>query len=242
MSTRPNRVCIIATNRPWNNSLIDNLSERIDMHFKLISSPSELSLSKLLEINPQFIFFPHWSYKIEKDIYSNFECVIFHMTDLPFGRGGSPLQNLIVRGIYETQISAIQCIENMDAGSIYLKKPLSLYGSAEEIFLRASALIEDMVVEILENSPIPQPQKGEVTVFKRRKPEDGNLKNASTLNEVFDLIRMLDADCYPNAYIDFGSFKLEFSRASLKSNHLFADVKISLVNTPINEVKNDKNC
>jgi len=28
------------------------------------------------------------------------------MTDLPFGRGGSPFQNLIARGIYDTKIIA----------------------------------------------------------------------------------------------------------------------------------------
>ena len=56
------------------------------------------------------------------------------MTDLPFGRGGSPLQNLITRGISKTKISALRCNEEIDAGPIYLKRPLSLHGSAEEIY------------------------------------------------------------------------------------------------------------
>ena len=30
------------------------------------------------------------------------------MTDLPYGRGGSPLQNLIIRGFESTKISAIE--------------------------------------------------------------------------------------------------------------------------------------
>ena len=32
-----------------------------------------------------------------QEIHENYKCIIFHMTDLPFGRGGSPLQNLISR-------------------------------------------------------------------------------------------------------------------------------------------------
>ncbi len=55
----------------------------------------------------------------QKIFFFNFNCVVFHMTDLPFGRGGSPLQNLISRGIYKTKISAIKVVKEIDAGPIY---------------------------------------------------------------------------------------------------------------------------
>ena len=45
--------------------------------------------------------------------------------------------------------------------------------------------------------------------------------------EVFDRIRMLDADSYPPAFINIGQFKLEFSKASLKEESVIAEVKIS---------------
>ena len=69
------------------------------------------------------------------------------MTDLPFGRGGSPLQNLIERGIYETKLSALRCCKELDGGDIYLKRPLSLWGTAEEIYLRAAELTKEMMIE-----------------------------------------------------------------------------------------------
>lgn len=79
---------------------------------------------------------------------------MFHMTDLPYGRGGSPLQNLIVRGHKEIMISALRVEKGLDAGDIYMKKPLSLEGTAEEIFIRANDIIEDMIEElILKNTP-----------------------------------------------------------------------------------------
>jgi len=37
---------------------------------------------------------------------------------------------------------------------------------------------------------------------------------------------MLDAEGYPNAYIEFGDYILEFSRASLKHQRIHADVII----------------
>ena len=44
------------------------------------------------------------------------------MTDLPFGKGGSPLQNLIMRGYKHSKLSSIKCAEKIDSGPIYLKK------------------------------------------------------------------------------------------------------------------------
>lgn len=196
--------------------------------FVLVTNLEDLTVQKLAPLNPEFVFFPHWSHRIAPSIFEQFECVIFHMTDLPYGRGGSPLQNLIAQGIYETKISALRCMEEMDAGPIYLKKPFCLYGSAEEIFLRAAGVIEDMIVEMLEKLPEPLPQEGVPSVFKRRRPEEGNLAAAQSLDQAFDLIRMLDAEGYPSAFLKVGPFKIEFTRASRKTDQVVADVRISL--------------
>ena len=37
------------------------------------------SLEKLNEISPRYIFFPHWSYIIPKEIFDSFDCIIFHI-------------------------------------------------------------------------------------------------------------------------------------------------------------------
>jgi methionyl-tRNA formyltransferase len=163
-------------------------------------------------------------------VYDVFECIVFHMTDLPFGRGGSPLQNLIVRGIEITQLTALRCVERLDAGPVYLKRPLSTLGSAEEVLLRAAALIEEMIVEIADRAPQPLPQTGETVVFERRTPAQGDLSGAKSLTQVHDLIRMLDADGYPPAFIDIGSLRLEFSHASLRAGHVEAHVRITVRN------------
>lgn len=63
---------------------------------------------------------------LPKEIYESFECVVFHMTDLSLGKGGSPLQNLLVRGIYQTKISAIKVSAGMDTGDVYFKENLDI--------------------------------------------------------------------------------------------------------------------
>ena len=193
----------------------------------LIDKKEDLTYEKLITINPKYIFFPYWSYVIPKSIYEKFECVIFHMTDVPFGRGGSPLQNLVARGIYETKISALRCEEFLDAGPVYLKKNFFLYGAAEEIYLRASKVIGEMIDDIIVKQLQPEEQVGEVVYFSRKKPEEGNIANLKELEQVFDYIRMLDAEGYPNAYIENNSFRFEFKRASLKKDKIIADVIIT---------------
>jgi methionyl-tRNA formyltransferase len=220
---------IIASSKQWNKTLPETLHAATGQRFDLIRSPDALTLGHLKTLKPRYIFFPHWSHLIPAEVFENYECVIFHMTDLPFGRGGSPLQNLIARGIYETQISALKCVQDVDAGPVYFKRPLSLLGAAEEIYLRASDIIEKMIVEIIETNPTPVAQTGEPTFFKRRRPEQGNMRDAKSLDQAFDLIRMLDADGYPNAFINVGRWRLEFTRASRKADSLTADVKITLL-------------
>jgi methionyl-tRNA formyltransferase len=150
------------------------------------------------------------------------------MTDLPYGRGGSPLQNLIVRGYTDTKISALRVNNGIDTGDIYCKAELSLLGTAEEIFLRASQTIETLIRDIIDKKMSPIPQEGEPVQFKRRKPEDGDIKDLEDIQTVYDYIRMLDAEGYPNAFVEIGKFRLEFRRASLKSdNSIIADVRIS---------------
>lgn len=224
-----NNPCVIASHRSWNRNIANRLQENLNLEFILISDPDLLTFEHIQKIQPQYVFFPHWSYRIPEAIFTNFECVVFHMTDLPFGRGGSPLQNLITRGIYETKITALRCGKELDAGDIYLKKPLSLYGSAEEIFIRASQIIEEMIAEIIENQYTPTPQEGEPKVFKRRKPQQSDLQGAISLQDVFDRIRMLDAEGYPHAFIQVGLLRFEFTRASLKTDSVLADVKITII-------------
>lgn len=221
---------IICTIKSWNINEALKLKEKYKDYctIKVISKKEDLNYEDIQHFNPDYIFFPHWSYLIPESIFTDFECVVFHMTDLPFGRGGSPLQNLISRGIKETKISSLSVQKELDAGPIYLKENLNLCGTAEEIFIRASKIIfNKMITYIIENKPIPQEQQGEVVEFKRRRPEDGKLLPTMSLEEMYDYIRMLDGEGYPPAFMKFGNYKLNFSRASLKNGKIVADVEIT---------------
>lgn len=219
---------ILLSEKDWHKPMFSFFKENDNENtWVLIDTKQDFSTQNLSRIKPDKIFIPHWSYIIPAEIYNNFTCIVFHMTDLPFGRGGSPLQNLIVRGITETQITALKVEKGLDTGDYYLKKPLNLNGTAKEIFLRSRFIVQDMIAEIIEKKPAPQKQQGEVIDFKRRKPEDGNIKELKELEDIYDYIRMLDCEGYPLAFLENEHFRFEFSRASLKTDkEILADVRI----------------
>jgi methionyl-tRNA formyltransferase len=226
---------VIASQRPWNASLADELAKETGHTFNLIQHKDELTLEKLDALSPRKIFVPHWSDIIPQEIIENYDCVIFHMTDLPYGRGGSPLQNLITEGKTETKISALKATSELDAGPIYLKHPLSLDGRAEDIFYRASDIIKIMIKDIVRTNPTPVEQSGSPTLFKRRKPQESDIAHLDQLSKIYDHIRMLDAPGYPHAYIETESMKLEFTNAQLNGNNVTANVTITKKVSPSNE-------
>ncbi|SIO49119.1 formyltransferase family protein [Chitinophaga niabensis] len=210
------------------NNIHKNMEQQLDslLNPVFIHTKEELDPEWLKEMRPDYIFFLHWSDIIPAPVYTQFNCIVFHMTDLPYGRGGSPLQNLIVRGHDKTMLSAIKVEKGLDTGAVYLKKELSLLGTAEEIFIRASALMKEMIIKIVNDTLQPAAQTGEPVIFKRRKPEESNMATLTQLQEMFDHIRMLDAEGYPHAFIENEQFRFEFSRASLKKDSIIADVRI----------------
>ena len=212
------------------NEILNVIHEELQIKYNAVGLrlKDDLNLENLNAINPDYIFFMHWSWIIPENIYSKFNCVVFHMTDLPFGRGGSPLQNLISRGYKETKISAIKVDRGIDTGDIYIKKDLSLKGTATEIFISAGDVIKDMIAEIISNDITPVKQQGNPTYFNRRKPEQSLLNNnIKNVEDMYDFIRMLDANNYPNAFLENEMFKFEFTNAQvINDTELTAHVRI----------------
>ena len=217
---------IFAGSRSWNKEVFNALNSTNPGLWFFVSTPHELELT-LKTTSPRYIFFIHWNWKVPKEVWNKHECICFHMTDVPYGRGGSPLQNLILSGHNKTMLTALRMVEEIDSGPVYIKIPLELHGSAEDIYRRAGVLSIQIISWIIENHPIPTPQTGEVVTFIRRKPEQSSLPYSGTLESAYNFIRMLDADGYPNAFIEHGEFMLEFRKAQKLSNAVFAEVKIT---------------
>lgn len=218
---------IIAISHPWfQESVKSSEFEKLDYEF--ITNREDLNLKALLSIKPDYIFFPHWSWKVEKEVFSKFKCVVFHTAPLPIGRGGSPLQNLILRGYKESPIHALEMEEELDSGAILATRSVKLEGSLTEIFGRCAPLVQEMIVEICESTPTRAPQLGSGERFTRIGPEMGDLsRHQGNLRQIYDKIRMLDAVDYPRAHFVVGNYLYEFTEAKEFESELHAKVRIT---------------
>lgn len=214
---------VVASTGEWNFQDFSKLSKKIEGEWHFASDPG--SLNNILKTeDPAYIFFPHWNWVVPHEIVERYECICFHMTDLPYGRGGSPLQNLIVRGHENTILTALRMDNGIDTGPIYYKKPLSLQGSAYDIYKRAGKLCWSMIIDFINENPDPKPQKGQVTNFKRRTPEQSRIPRDLSSKGLYNYIRMLDAPGYPSAFLEVGGYRLEFKDASYINGELNAKV------------------
>ena len=218
-----------ASCQAWYRPMFDEIIKTSRDNWSYIANTDELLLG-LSNSSPRYIFFVHWNWVVQESIWSTHECVCFHMTDVPYGRGGSPLQNLIMAGQTQTMLSTLRMIKEMDAGPVYAKTPLNLEGSAQEIYLRAGRLSVEIIQWMIEKNPQPEPQEGEVVFFKRRKPGQSGLPNSGSLQNAYDFIRMLDADGYPSAFIEHGEYLINFRKVRFEGDCLVAEAKIILQN------------
>ena len=92
---------VISTPRERNDLLEQRVRDRLPEHHVVrLRARQDLTFEILERIKPDFVFFPHWSWLIPEEIHSRFECVIFHMTDLPYGRDTTEaMQTGVCRGI-----------------------------------------------------------------------------------------------------------------------------------------------
>ena len=192
----------------------------------LLSSPKKLTINYLKRKKPEIIFFPDWSWIIPNEIISNYKCICFHESNLPKFRGGSPIQNQIIRGITKTKTTAFIMNEKIDAGDIILQKNLSLEGSIQEIFSRMSENDYSLILKIINGKYKRRKQSGKPTTYSRRKPKESELKSLNhSINYLYNFIRMLE-DPYPNSFIRIGKQKLIFKKAIYNNKKLSLEVKM----------------
>ena len=186
----------------------------------LLNSRKKLTPQYVKKIKPEYIFFPDWSWIIPKEIVENYKCVCFHESNLPKFRGGSPLQNQIIRGITKTKSTAFFMTEGIDEGDILLQKTLSLEGSLTDIFNRMIENDYEMIIKIIQGRYKIKKQTGKPTTLKRRRPEQSELKSLNYSKKyLHKFIRMLE-DPYPNAFIKIGSKKIVFKSSTYNKKRL----------------------
>jgi methionyl-tRNA formyltransferase len=154
--------------------------------------------------------------------------LIVHESDLPQGKGWSPLTWQILDGQQRIPVTLIEAAERVDSGVIYAQRWLAFQGHELIDDLRAAQaeathdLCRWFVDAYPDSARQGRPQQGEPVIFQRRQPADSDLSQApiQSLNDFFGFIRMLDAEGYPRAFLDLHGHRMELSCVQLEHDQL----------------------
>ncbi|ABI67560.1 Methionyl-tRNA formyltransferase-like protein [Syntrophomonas wolfei subsp. wolfei str. Goettingen G311] len=129
--------------------------------------------------------------------------LVVHESDLPWGKGWSPLTWQILEGKNDIPIVLFEAAEKVDSGVIYLKETMHFTGTelVEELRATQADTTFKLCLEFIDNYPDiidkAVSQEGESSYYRRRTPEDSRLDPDKTIREQFDLLRVVDNKRYP---------------------------------------------
>ena len=131
--------------------------------------------------------------------------LVVHESNLPEGRGFSPLTWQILAGENEIPVALLHMTHDMDAGPVAFKEFLHFKGNEllDELRSAQGQATIALCRRFLDAStyPLGVPQVGLPTYFKRRRPEDSRLDPHRSISEQFNLMRVVDNEKYP-AFFD----------------------------------------
>ena len=129
--------------------------------------------------------------------------LVVHESALPQGQGWSPMTWQILEGSSRIPVTLFEAVAELDAGPIYLQQQIYLKGHElvdEWRALQAQATL-DLCLEWFDRHQevvvAAQPQLGEPSQFRRRRPADSQLDPDRSLTEQFNLLRVVDNQGYP---------------------------------------------
>lgn len=134
--------------------------------------------------------------------------IVVHASDLPKGKGMSPLTWQILEGKNDIPICLFEAVAAIDAGDVYLKDTLHLQGT--ELLGEMQSLLGGKIIEMCERFARNYPnilvqaraQVGIESRYRRRSPTDSRLDPNKTIVEQFNLLRVVDNKRYP-AYFEW---------------------------------------
>ncbi|MDO5978849.1 hypothetical protein [Flavivirga spongiicola] len=138
---------------------------------------------------------------IFKKLDYNLINLVIHESDLPRGKGWSPLTWQVLEGKKKIPITLFEAVKAVDAGEIYLQDFIELSGHEllAEIKHEQGLKTIDLILEFIRNKNkiTGRVQEGESTFYAKRGPKDSRLDIHKSIDEQFNLLRIVDNERYP---------------------------------------------
>jgi hypothetical protein len=200
---------VIATARNgWLASSVGGFAESLSNRGHAVRVVHEVN-----EIVPCDVLFllSFWSLIPETVLDKNVHNVVVHESNLPKGKGWSPLSWQVIEGCSKIPIVLFEAINKVDAGDIYVKDVVLLDGGEliDEIREKQARATYQLCESFISRYPSivadAMAQFGEETFYPRRGAIDSELSIDSTIRQQFDLLRTVDNEAYPAFFYHKGN-------------------------------------
>jgi methionyl-tRNA formyltransferase len=190
------------------NSWVTNEHELIiqDKLKKFCKNINFISNHKKLKKNYDVNFILTYKIKIpSKFLLRSKYNIVVHGSDLPKGRGMSPISWQLLKGINKIVFTLFDASENFDEGHYFIKKKIEFDKS--ELFDEIKKKQFDEIVKLyqyfLKNIKTLKKikQHGTPTSFRARTADDSKLNINKTIKNQFNLLRIADNYNYPAYFI-----------------------------------------
>lgn len=144
----------------------------------------------------------------DKDLDKHKNNLVIHESDLPQGKGWSPLTWQILEGKKQIPITLFEASSKVDYGDIYYKDFISLEGHEliDEIKYKQWDKTKKLILKFIDKYPnnSSYKQTGNSTYYLKRSPKNSQIDIDKTINEQFDLLRVVDNNRYPAFFLKEG--------------------------------------
>lgn len=127
--------------------------------------------------------------------------LVIHESNLPKGRGWSPMTWQILKGKNEIIVSLFEAKESVDSGQIYLQDRIKFEGHEliGELRRKQGEVTIKLVINFIDSYPkvVGKVQDGMPTFYPRRRPADSELDVNKRIKDQFNLFRVVDNRRYP---------------------------------------------
>ena len=176
------------------------------MVLEWIEDGHQVSWGHLIEQVPagDLCFYLSCSQVAPAEVLDRFEHnLVVHESDLPLGRGWSPLSWQIIDGASDIAVTLFEAEQSVDSGVIYAQEWLHFDGTEllrelrdEQAFATIN-LCRNFVTEYPASVVSGLQQLGPESRYRQRTPADSALDPDVPLAEQFDLLRVVDNERYP---------------------------------------------
>jgi methionyl-tRNA formyltransferase len=182
---------------PYLKNLVSSIKQKKNCYVKLINSHEDVESGDvlcLLSCEKKFN-------KLNLNKYN----LVVHESDLPEGKGWSPLTWQVIEGKRNIPITLFEANSLIDSGDIYEKINIktSGYELIDELrFLQVEATTK-LILNFIEKYPNikGEKQKGKESFYRKRTKNSSELNILESIKDQFNLLRVCDNERYPAFFI-----------------------------------------